>query len=156
MGERGPIPKASSQRSRRGRNTLADRLSKERLGSARLPAWLGDVACEFWDSYAPYLRKRGCLTKLDEAAFITLCVTWQRLTEMREMMAREGEILTSPRGRKYQHPAVAIHTKALQHFVELSKHFGLDPLARHRIPAVEGESQDDPLDRLLASRKRLQ
>src|ERR1035438_5376744 len=103
MGERGPIPKPSSQRSRRGRNTLADRLGREGLGAARPPLWLGEVAREFWDSYAPYLRKRGCLTKLDEAAFITFCVTWQRITEMREMMAREGEILTSPRGRKYQH-----------------------------------------------------
>jgi P27 family predicted phage terminase small subunit len=144
----------SSQRSRRGRNTLKTRRSKERLGSAQCPEWLGDAAREFWNSYAPYLRKRGCLTRLDEAAFITLCVTWQRLAEMRELMATEGEILVSPRGRKYQHPAVAIHTKALQHFVELCKSFGLSPLQRHRIPAMESKTeQADDLDRLLASRK---
>jgi P27 family predicted phage terminase small subunit len=97
---------------------------------------------------------------LDEASFAVLCVTWENMCELRQVMAREGQILVSPRGRRYQHPAIAIYKAELHNFSELIKAFGLAPLARHRIPAMEnGAKSDDPLDELLhrhTSQRRLQ
>lgn len=154
MAKRGPQPNPNSLRSRTGRNTYVPPRKKERIAPAIKPEWLDSEASAFWDRNAPYLRKRGHLNRLFETAFAQLCMTWSHLQQSREMIEREGKILTSPRGRLYPHPAVSILKAESRMFAEMCKSFGLNPNAAQRIAIAEEEELDD-FERLMSKRDRM-
>ena len=135
MGSTGPIPNPRSINSEKRQNTAGARLpSVVTPKPPTAPKNLQKPAAAFWKRYAKDLHSAGLLTDRDAAAFTRLCCLWAQLSELDEMLTKDGVILTSPTGVQKPHPAAAMRAVAEKQFLQHCQQFSLTPGARLRIP----------------------
>jgi P27 family predicted phage terminase small subunit len=147
MGSTGPIPNPRSISTSKRQNTAGARLPAVNTSKPpTAPKNLPKPAAAFWKRYAKDLHSVGLLTDRDAAAFTRLCCLWAQLSELDEMLTKDGVILTSPTGVQKPHPAVQMRAVAEKQFLSHSQQFSLTPGARLRIPDCE-EKQPERMRR---------
>ena len=135
MSQRGPNPNPRSIATERKLNTAGARLPAVQTSKPpTAPKNLPKPASTFWKRYAKDLHSAGLLTDRDAAAFHRLCCLWSQLSELDELLTRDGVILTSPTGVQKPHPAVQMRAVAEKQFLQHCQQFSLTPGARLRIP----------------------
>lgn len=138
MGSTGPIPNPRSISTSKGQNTAGARLPAVHTPKPpTAPKNLPKPAAAFWRRHAKDLHSVGLLTERDSAAFTRLCCLWAQLSELDEMLTKDGVILTSPTGVQKPHPAVQMRAVAEKQFLQHCQQFSLTPGARLRIPDAE-------------------
>ena len=153
MGSRGPLTNPQSIRGMKAglsRRSLAD-IPADELGTATMPRWLSKDAKAFWRRNAPELERRGVLTGLDEDMFAVLCEEWSRLRELDRILARDGHVITGPRGGTRLHPLIGVRNRAERAVLEGMEAFGMTPRSRARIHVTPPRPVKlvDPMDTLL-------
>ena len=138
MGSTGPIPNPRSISTSKGQNTAGARLPAVQTSKPpTAPKNLPKPAAAFWRRHAKDLHSVGLLTDRDSAAFTRMCCLWAQLTELDEMLTKDGVILNSPSGVRKPHPAVQMRAVAEKQFLQHCQQFSLTPGARLRIPDAE-------------------
>lgn len=117
------------------------------FGRARRPSWLRGEARRFWNEHAPQLEARGLLDALSQMPFALVCASWGHLREAEALLAREGAVVTGPRGGQRAHPAVKQAKDWRVLFMAGCKDFGLTPLSRQRMPAPPAPAAVDDFER---------
>lgn len=98
MGKRGPAPKPTQLRVLHG--DRKDRINTDEpqpsAGEIAPPDWLGDVALEVWDAYAPDLETKRVLTAWDVEAFAAWCDAVARRRDAARHVDEEGAVVEMP------------------------------------------------------------
>ena len=155
MGRRGPKPTPTATLKIRGSRLAAGRADNARVKVAlpSMPRWLGVHARREWRRVARPLRDAGILTELDRTMLALYCCAVDDFLTCREIIARDGSILTSAKGGRYQHPAVGMMTNAWSRVLKSGAEFGLSPVSRPSIYAVT-TPPPDALDAFLSAKDK--
>jgi len=117
------------------------------------PAFLADMrmkpALQVWRYLAPYMSKLGCLQRSDRLAFSLLCVYTADFAAAVDDCHRNGfsmKVKTVSGGYMLRdNPALARRDVAAKMMLDLAQRFGLSPLDRHKLFAVQGRAPEAPL-----------
>ena len=122
-----------------------------------IPWWLDYHARKEWQRICPELHRLGLLTKIDRTALAGYCMAYSR------WLRAERELL---KGFTYQYidknfqtkrtnkPEVIIARDALNQVRAFCVEFGLTPSARARMSTLGSTENEDPLDKLLSTRRK--
>ena len=145
----GRTPRPSNLKLIEGRGNGRDsggRPVKPPPGFVRLPPtapeWLDPEARAMWEKVVPELQRLQLLKPIDEAALTALCVTWSRLVEAQDIIARNGILQETERGT-IKHPAVMIAEAASKELRAWSAEFGLTPSSEGRLGKTAQPDDDD-------------
>jgi P27 family predicted phage terminase small subunit len=81
-------------------------------------------------------------TAMDGDSLALAAVAIEEFAAADELVRSEGLILTRPAGGKYKHPAVAVRADAWRRVQSGLRSFGLDPVARASVTAIEPDESD--------------
>jgi len=122
----------------------------------KIPWWLDYHARKEWERICPELQRLGLLTKIDRAALAGYCMAysrWQRAE--RELVKgftyeyRDKDFQT----KRTNKPEVVIARDALNQVRAFCVEFGLTPSARARMSTLGSAGDEDPLDKLLNTKR---
>lgn len=147
MGKRGPPRKPTAQKKIQG-TYRKDRAPKREVtsdpGTPPCPDYLDEHALEFWNYYSPLLVKRGLLTPLDWAEFVSLCQAWSRKRQCEIILAEKGLTIEYASGHVQQRAEISIQNQADALIARLAPRFGLDPSARSSMDVPGPAGKQDP------------
>lgn len=112
------------------------------------PKSLDAVAIEAWDEIVPALYQANILDKIDRLALENICLTWSRLTQIRQVIARQGIAALGSTGQLVAHPLLSEERAYLKEFTRLSEQYALTPVARARlgVTLLQGKTMAQELD----------
>jgi len=133
---------------------------KPKTGMPSCPRHLNTQARKEWHRMAPQLQKLGLLTQIDRAALAGYCQCYGRWVEAEKKLKELAGISVdkvpylykTSNGNLIISPLLIVANKSLEQMHKFLVEFGLTPAARSRI-AISGGESDDPLDKLLNTRK---
>jgi phage terminase small subunit len=112
------------------------------------PAFLDDVAKEFWlDNRAELLR----LDLLDTFTFFSFCILCQTYSMQRrlgDIVAAAEPVITTPRGVKIAHPAIRAHHAVTNQLLKMLEGWGMTPKGRRGLgikTVLRVEAEPDPM-----------
>ena len=122
------------------------------------PKHIHGEARKLWLDLAPKLHECGLLTQADTIAFSLLCEAHQIYRDARDIVEKEGMVITvkDSRGVTVQkvHPAYRIESQWQQNFLKMAVEFGLTPASRGRINVKPLTPEDDnPFTKLDGGKK---
>lgn len=152
MGSRGPIPRADSHDSKRGRNTRyrkdAGGKKKTDTGKIQPPGYLrgNKAALEFWKRHAPDLIEAKRLQPVHADLFGTICEMAADVRRLTDAVSQEGDLIEGRRG-PMANPKVRLLRDARRDLLAAARGFGLDAASDARLPVEppEEDPEDDPL-----------
>lgn len=117
------------------------------------PAFIADrrmaPALQVWRDHAPYVARLGCLQRGDRLTFALLCVYTAEFAMAQDDLLKHGfsmKVKTIAGGHMLRdNPSLARRDTAAKMMLDLSARFGLSPLDRHKLFAVQGRALDSPL-----------
>lgn len=109
----------------------------------RPPNHLSDRAAAEWRRLGPVCVGLRTLSKADLRAFELLCNVLAAEAEAREVLAREGSLVTTAAGGSKPHPCVRAAEKATEQSLKLLDAFGLHSKAREGRYFPDGDEDDD-------------
>ena len=152
MGSRGPIPRADSHDSKRGRNTLHRKPSADKFDKVTMPAYLkgNSVAAAYWRRHAPDLIAAKRLQPLQAELFGTICEMAADVRRLTAAVRKEGDVIDGQRGAM-ANPKVRLLRDARRDLLSAARGFGLDAASDARLPVEppQEEPEDDPLAKYL-------
>jgi P27 family predicted phage terminase small subunit len=92
------------------------------------------------------------LTEIDRFQWFELCYLYQQMTELKEIIRKEGYVVTGSVGVK-KNPAMQLYNTAFTNFQKLSEKFGFSPLDRKKIDLPVDSNPDDPVRRFIFGNK---
>ena len=158
MGRRGPIPKSDEERMLEGnpsKRPMKGKSPRPSSGAPTCPSWLSTEAKQEWRRLAPELARLGLLTKIDRALFAGYCSSCSWWRRAQEVIADQGSVYVTVRGRLETRPEVEISKLAMEQMKSLAGEFGLTPTsrARLRLPHTQ-EGPLDPLEEMMLEAER--
>jgi P27 family predicted phage terminase small subunit len=144
MGSRGPIPRADSHDSRRGRNTRyrkdAGGKRKPDSGKVQPPGYLrgNKAALDFWKRHAPELIEAKRLQPVHADLFGTICEMAADVRRLTDAVSQEGDLIEGKRGLM-ANPKVRLLRDARRDLLAAARGFGLDAASDARLPVEERE-----------------
>lgn len=167
----GPPPKPNELKALEGnpgKRRLKNSPKPERVLGLKCPKFIGRHGKAEWNRITPELARLGMLTKIDYAALVMYCRTYQKWMEAEEFLIEKGTIFTLKeddvldsqgniikKGKiKYiqQLPQVSIAQQCAEYCRKMISEFGLSPAARSRLDIkpkeVAGEDLQDFEDTL--------
>jgi P27 family predicted phage terminase small subunit len=144
MGSRGPIPKADSHDSKRGRNTRyrkdAGGKTKDEAAKVQPPGYLrgNKAALEFWKRHAPDLIEAKRLQPVHADLFGTICEMAADVRRLTDAVSLEGDLIEGRRG-PMANPKVRLLRDARRDLLAAARGFGLDAASDARLPVEERE-----------------
>ena len=151
MGKRGPLPRADSTETARGRNTFA-RKGRARQGSDVSPpdfVAADPAALAFWKSHAPLLVAAKRLRPEHAETFGLLCVLASECRALAAQVAAEGAVIGTARGTR-ANPACRLLRDARRDLFAFSRDFGLTSMSDARLPAEQPADAPNELDAFLS------
>ena len=97
------------------------------------PKGMGPKARGYFSSIGRELVKAGVLTQMDRPQFEELCMLYQTVCDLRELLKEDGYVIRDSNGKPSRHPASVLYRDTLASFINLSQRFGLTPYDRKRI-----------------------
>jgi P27 family predicted phage terminase small subunit len=94
------------------------------------------TARRFWREHADHLEATGRLTPEYRQSYARLCLTHARIQSFEATIAKDGAIITGPRGGQQRHPLLTALRQSETTYNELIRRFGLDPQSAARLPKV--------------------
>lgn len=130
-----------------GKRPLNPREPKPRRVIPSPPAHMSQEELVHWGRFSATLDRMGVLTEADGTALEQLCILYQEMIELREIVRKEGRYYTTTNKAGDEmirpHPAVAQRADADRRFHGYLGDFGLTPAARARVVSeMEGQSTD--------------
>ncbi len=125
---------------------------KPNKDSVTCPAHLSYSAKLEWNRIVPELKVLGLLTNIDRSALAAYCQAYGRWVEAEKVLKEKGPLHKTEKGNIITSPMLWVANKALEQMHKFMVEFGMTPSSRTRISAKSSES-DDPLDKLLSTRK---
>ena len=124
----------TDQPCRRNENEPQPKISK---AVPKPPEYIKGEARKLWLNLGPKLHECGLLTSADITAFSLLCEAYQIYKDARDIVEREGMVITvkDSKGITVQkvHPAYRIESQWQKNFLSMAIEFGLTPASRGRI-----------------------
>ena len=138
MGTRGPIPRADSHDSKRGRNTRYRKPAADKGDKVKPPAYLAKnkPALAFWKQHAPDLIAAKRLQPLQAELFGTICEMAADVRRLTQAVASEGDLIDGRRG-PMANPKVRLLRDARRDLLAAARGFGLDAASDARLPVEE-------------------
>lgn len=102
-----------------------------------VPSGLQVEGKKLWNEVVPYLAEVGMLDIVDRTALELMCVQYDRITQARRKIKREGVMIRGSTHNTVQHPGLAIEREATRLFMSIAEQFGLTPVARSRLGLAE-------------------
>jgi len=109
------------------------------------PDWIGDAALEHWDYITDELHRSGQISRLDKASLEILCISYARMREAEEAVARDGEFQTFGTGATQLSPQAVAFQRHASRYQKLAKEFGLTVRARKQMDLRDPTQGDLPL-----------
>ena len=105
----------------------------EHLG--RLPRWMPARAKKWAKEKFKLFQEHDLVTGFDREGFLQLAMAWYNLEQAHKVIVKEGFYVEGKKkGVVKKHPGLAALKQAEDTFLRLSDRFGMNPLARARIP----------------------
>jgi P27 family predicted phage terminase small subunit len=103
------------------------------------------------------LNKQKVLTSLDNDAMNLIGGTYHNYIQATKILAKDGMLITSPRGELKAHPAVKIQLDSQIQLDKLMDKFGLNPKSRREIakPLEKAKDKSDIAKFLEKSQKKV-
>jgi len=111
----------------------------------------GEARAE-WRRIYPELKAMGLISLIDRAALAVYCQAWERWVKYSKIVEEKGELYKTQSGNVITSPALWVANKAAEQMHKFLTEFGMTPASRSRLTA-SAPSSDDPLDKLLNTRK---
>lgn len=116
-----------------------------------------------WERIIPELETLGLISKIDRAALAAYCQAygrWIRAEKALKVIGDKFENVNAGAGMCYQttngnwlqQPLIGVINRSYEQMHKFLTEFGMTPASRSRI-SVKGEGSDDPLDKLLNTRR---
>jgi P27 family predicted phage terminase small subunit len=128
-----------------GKRKLNAREPQPAAGAPSCPSWLSKEAKAEWKRAAQELGRLGLLTVVDRATLTAYCLAWVELYEATKLIQTEGRIVTTDKGSKKPHPAVAMQRSAWAAVRAFSSLFGLDPSSRGKLHVEPPKAEEDEM-----------
>jgi P27 family predicted phage terminase small subunit len=130
-----------------GKRPLNEREPKPRRVIPSPPAHLTDEARVHWGRFSLLLDRMGVLTEADAAALEQVCLLYQEMIELRQVVREKGRFYVTTNKDDNEmirpHPAVAMVADCDRRFRGYLAEFGLTPAARSRVVGeMDGVSSD--------------
>lgn len=109
------------------------------------PDWIGEAALEHWDYITDELLKTGQISRLDKGSLEILCISYARMREAEEAVARDGEFQTFGTGATQLSPMAVAFQRHASRYQKLTKEFGLTVRARKQMDLRDPNQADLPL-----------
>jgi len=119
-------------------------------GTPYAPRFLNNEAAAEWRRMVGVLIGLGLYTEVDRAALAMYCQSWGRWVVAERAIAKDGEILTSGEGGKYQNPWRYEANKAQDQMRKLLSEFGLTPSSRSRLSIPSAPDEPTLAEQLFA------
>jgi P27 family predicted phage terminase small subunit len=91
------------------------------------PSWLGRIAKEEWRRVAPFLFRRGLLTKQNVTELAAYCQSCARWREYEKVVDESGTTFTTEKGYVCQRPEVTLSQKERVMMSQFGTKFGITP-----------------------------
>jgi len=114
------------------------------------PRFLNADAKAEWGRMAAILLGLGLYTEVDHAALAMYCQAWGRWVVAERKLSKEGEIIESENGGKYQNPWRHESNKAQEQMRRMLSEFGLTPSSRARLSVPGGPDEPSLVEQLFA------
>lgn len=149
----GPPPKPNELKALEGnpgKRRLKNSPKPERVLGLKCPKFIGRHGKAEWNRITPELARLGMLTKIDYAALVMYCRTYQKWMEAEEFLVEKGTtyVLKDTAGKiKYiqQLPQVSIAQQCAEYCRKMIAEFGLSPAARSRLDIKQKEVAESDL-----------
>ena len=109
------------------------------------PDWIGEAALDHWDYITDELMRTGQISRLDKASLEILCISYARMREAEEAVARDGEFQTFGTGATQLSPQAVAFQRHASRYQKLAKEFGLTVRARKQMDLRDPNQGDLPL-----------
>lgn len=124
------------------------------------PKFIKGAARREWTRIVPELYQLGLLTKIDRTALAGYCQCYGRWYEAEEQINELGRLSKDKLKFLYKttnenlvmNPLLSVANKAMEQMHKFLIEFGMTPASRSRI-IVKANESDDPLDKLLSTRR---
>ena len=114
------------------------------LDNLKAPAWLDRFGKDFWNDFAPKLRRLRLLTELDARLLAAAAERWSVYIRASRKLKKTLTQVSRANGR-HARPEVAISKQALDSVRAILAEFGIGPASRTRVKPVDEEQKDvDP------------
>lgn len=144
MGKRGPKRQPESLKVFKGtRYRHGESVNPDAKGSPEPPDTLGAIGQAKWRELAPQLISLGLLSALDQGHLEVYCEAWDVLGECRQILAREGFVISNDKGNLSRHPAAVERDKARQTIKQYGAEFGLTPASRAGLNPAKAAEADE-------------
>ena len=142
------------------------------------PSYIKGVARKEWKLITPELYILGILTKIDRMALAGYCIACGQLAEVEHELAKmkksnrelsklkrknpnlktqlsNGLVSITSNGNAIMEPLLSVRKQAMELMHKFAAEFGMTPAARARVNKTGGREEQDPLDRVLNTGKRV-
>ncbi len=118
------------------------------------PSRLGKIAKEEWRRVAPFLFRRGLLTRENVTKLAAYCQSCGRWWEYEKVIDEQGATFTTEKGYVCQRPEVTLSQKERTLMRQMATDFGLSP-ASPNFGIEEQEAKADPAEAFIFGGKKL-
>jgi hypothetical protein len=144
MGRRGPIPRADSSETLRGRNTFHRATPSPEPVPVAPPAIVqaDEVALRFWNEHAATLIEGRRIRPEQAQSFGLLCQLHSEIVLLTASVTGNGHVIDTPKG-PVLNPAAKMLRDARRDFVSLAKEFGMTAASEARMPKEPPANVDE-------------
>ena len=105
------------------------------------PVYLSNYAKMEWKRSARVLVDARILHRMDLPAFEAYCDSYSTWRQANDILKKTGLVVVNQAGFEVAHPAVVIARNSKDQMNKFGAEFGLNPMARSRIPKLPEESR---------------
>ena len=125
-----------------GNRPLPDDEPKPEVRDLQMPKWLDDEGQSFWNEYAPMLAKMGVLTEADRTALTLAAQAWSDWKHATDELKSHGATIPARHCGVMMNPHIRIRANAEDRLKHWMTEFGLSPVARTRVKAIDTKKGD--------------
>lgn len=134
-----------------------DRARKKNTPAAGLPVCprdLSDDAKREWKRVGRILAENELLSRLDQAALTSYCLSWERWTKAERELRNEELVSISGNGTAFPNPLLKIAAAANAQMLKWARELGLTPAARQKLPSVPPQRAENKLSKYLKAQEK--